>query len=176
MGAVHIPLPVKLLMPMLSADTALFEIAEQSLVDRFGSVDYRSPCLPFDYTTYYDREFGSGIQRKFLAFKGLVDPGRLAEIKLVTKALEKTWSEEGRRRINLDPGYLCAAKLVLATTKNQAHRIYLGRGIYAEVTLSFYKKAFHPCPWTYPDYRTETYLKIMQEIRGIYMGQIKGLG
>ena len=173
MGAVHQPLPVKLLMPMLSADTALFESAEQSLIDRFGPADYHSPYLPFDHTTYYDKELGTGIWRKFLAFQQLIDPGRLAEIKLTTNALEMEWSEEGKRRINLDPGYLCAAKLVLATTKNRAHRIYLGQGIYAEVTLSFYKKAFHACPWTYPDYRTQAYLEIMQEIRQIYMAQIK---
>jgi hypothetical protein len=108
-----------------------------------------------------------------MAFERLIDPGRLAEIKLLTNGLEQEWSEGGRRRINLDPGYVSRSKLVLATTKNHGHRIYLGRGIYAEVTLTYRDKDYRPWPWTYPDYRTESYREILRAIRGIYLAQLK---
>lgn len=175
MGEVRNPLPVKLVMPMFTRHAELLETAEQALVHRFGPMDYRSKRLPFDHTTYYEGEFGGGLERQFLSFQSLIDPGQLAEIKLLTNGLEESWSEEGRRRINLDPGYISLSKLVLATTKNREHRIYLGSGIYAEVTLSFRDKAFRPWPWTYPDYRSQPYLEIMHTIRGIYVEQLRSL-
>jgi len=175
MGKIREPLPVKLLMPMFSGVPQLFEAAEAALVGHFGPVDYRSSCLPFAHTTYYEREFGSNLERRFLSFERLIDPGRLAETKLLTNALEEQLGEPGRRGINLDPGYIAEAKLVLATTKNYDHRVYIGRGIYAEVTLVYREKDFRPCPWTYPDYRSEEYLEVFRAVRRIYVAQLKEL-
>ncbi|OGO05509.1 MAG: hypothetical protein A2Y73_05965 [Chloroflexi bacterium RBG_13_56_8] len=175
MGETSVPLPVKLIMPMFTGYVDLFWLAEEALAGYFGEVDYRSALLPFDHTDYYQREFGPSLQRQFIAFQKLIDPARLPEVKRITNALEERWSEEGQRRINLDPGYISASKLVLATTKNHSHRIYLGQGIYGEVTLTYQNKAFRPWPWTYPDYQSQAYLDIMQAIRGIYMQQIKKL-
>lgn len=173
MGKVTAPLPVKLVMPMLGGDPLMFERAEVALLEHFGPVDYGSARLAFEHTRYYEREFGSGLQRQFLAFERLVDPGRLAEVKLLTNAMENDWGVAGQRRINLDPGYISQAKLVLATTKNHGHRIYVGQGIYAEVTLTYRDGAFRPHPWTYPDYRSEPYLEIMHAIRRIYVEQMR---
>ncbi len=175
MGKISAPLPVKLVMPMLSNRPELFGLAEAALVARFGPVDYHSPRLPFAHTNYYEAEFGKDLQRQFLCFETLVDPGQLAEIKVLTNTLEEGWSEEGQRRINLDPGYLSQAKLVLATTKDHAHRIYIGHGIYAEVTLAYRDKGFRAGPWTYPDYRSESYWQILCTMRGIYVAQLKAL-
>ena len=192
MGKIREPLPAKLIMPMFSGLPRLFEAAEEALIGHFGPVDYRSPRLPFIYTAYYEREFGRDLERQFLSFERLIDPGRLAEIKLLTNALEEQSGESGHwtsfdsrhsycesklvhRRINLDPGYISEAKLVLATTKNYDHRIYIGQGIYAEVTLAYRDQDFRPWPWTYPDYRSEAYLEIFRIIRRIYMAQLKAL-
>ncbi|MFP3895570.1 MAG: DUF4416 family protein [Anaerolineales bacterium] len=175
MGEPQKPLPVKLVMPMFSGHEALLEEAEQMLRAHFGPIDYKSLRLPFDHTTYYEQEMGSGLKRQFLAFENLIDPGSIANIKTLTNELEEQWGQNGRRRINLDPGYIAAAKLVLATTKNHGHRIYLNRGIYAEVTLIYRDGNFRPLPWTYPDYRTEAYRKIMRAIREIYMAQLHEL-
>jgi hypothetical protein len=169
------PFPVKLVMPMFTRCAELFETAERTLVDLFGPTDYRSERLPFEHTTYYEGEFGRGLERQFLSFETLIDPGRLAEIKVLTNALEKDWGVAGRRSINLDPGYISLAKLVLATTKDREHRVYLGSGIFAEVTLTYRRKAFRPWPWTYPDYSSEAYLEIMRIIRGLYVEQLKAL-
>lgn len=173
MGVAREPLPVKLVVPMLSGDAGMFEVAERALTARYGPVDHRSEPLRFTHTAYYAAELGPELWRVFLGFRELIDPGRLAEIKRHTNALEADWAVEGRRRINLDPGYITGAKLVLATTKDHAHRIYLGGGIHAEVTLAYRDGRFRPWPWTYPDYRSEEYLEILHTIRATYMAQLR---
>ncbi|MBC8264618.1 MAG: DUF4416 family protein, partial [Anaerolineales bacterium] len=117
---------MKLIASMFTASLELLEEARVRLVQEFGPIDYESELLPFDHTAYYAAEFGENLKRRFVAFEKLVHPGQLAEIKLLTNALEMEWMAEGRRWINVDPGYVSHSKLVLATTKNHAHRIYLG--------------------------------------------------
>jgi hypothetical protein len=173
MGAIRRPLPVKLILPMLSADAALLTRAARALEERYGPLDYIGPLLPFEYTLYYQDEFGAHLQRQFLACNKLIDPGELAEIKLWTNALEQAWSVEGKRRINLDPGYLSEAKLVLATTKDFGHRVYIGQGIYAEVTLVYRNRDWRAWPWTYPDYASPPYLEVLRAIRALYMSQVR---
>jgi len=173
MGKVREPLPVKLIAGMFTANTELLEEAKVRLSQEFGPIDYESELLPFDHTTYYAAEFGENLKRRFVAFAELVHPERLAEIKLLTNAMEIEWAVEGKRRINIDPGYVSHAKLVLATTKNHAHRIYLGQGIYAEVTLHFRSGTFQPWPWTYPDYASLPLIAIFNHIRGLYVKQCR---
>ncbi len=116
---------------------------------------------------------GSGLQKKFVFFRELINPGVIAEIKLKTIALEKQYlNENGGRMINLDPGYLDASKVVLVTTKHYSHRIYLSKGIYGEVTLIYSSKSYQTLPYTYPDYKTEGYLDIFKKAREIYNTQI----
>ena len=161
---------VKLIVGMLSPEEGLFVEAEEVLLQHFGAVDFSSKTIPFAYTKYYDKEMGPGILRKFISFKELIDAGALAEIKNFTRGIEKKFlSESGRRRINLDPGYVSGAKLVLATTKDYGHRIYLKDGIYAEVTLRFKDGTFRPLEWAYPDYRTGDYISIFNEIRTLFL-------
>lgn len=175
MGKAKKPLPVKLVMPMLSEHEELLNEAEEMLSAQWGPTDYQSRRLPFNHTTYYEAEMGTGLKRQFLSFETLIDPGCIASIKTATNELEKRWSRDGRRSINLDPGYIAAAKLVLATTKNHGHRIYLDQGIYAEVTLIYRDRDFRPLPWTYPDYRTKDYRDILRTIRETYMAQLDEL-
>jgi hypothetical protein len=173
MGQIREPKPVKLISSMFTADLELLEVARNKLSETFGPTDYESDLLPFDHTTYYAPEFGEGLMRKIVAFAELVDPGRLAEIKRLTNELETGWAREGKRRINLDPGYVSLAKLVLATTKNRGHRIYLGQGIYAEITLRYRNKTFQPWAWTYPDYASPPYITIFNHIRELYLAQLR---
>jgi hypothetical protein len=181
MGKIKEPLPVKLIASMFTASGELLEEAKVRLSQEFGPIDYESEFLPFDHTTYYAAEFGENLKRRFVAFEELVHPGKLAEIKLRTNALEMEWAVEGRRRINIDPGYVSHSKLVLATTKNHAHRIYLGpvlspskgQGIYAEVTLHFRDGTFRAWPWTYPDYASPPLIAIFNQIRELYVKQLR---
>jgi hypothetical protein len=176
MGQIKEPKPVKLISSMFTADRELLEVARNKLSEVFGPTDYESDLLPFAHTSYYAAEFGEDLMREIVAFAELVDPGRLAEIKRLTNGLEMGWARDGKRRINLDPGYISLAKLVLATTKNHGHRIYLGQGIYAEVTLRYRSKTFRPWEWTYPDYASSPYIAIFNHIRELYLAQLRQRG
>jgi hypothetical protein len=176
MGKAKDPKPVKLIVSAFAPNQALLAEAREALVQEWGAVDSESDLLPFDHTAYYEREFGPGLVRRIWSFERLVDPGSLAAIKARTNALEGRWTVDGRRQVDLDPGYVSSAKLVLATTKNHGHRIYLGEGIYAEVTLGYRDGAFRPWPWTYPDYATPAYCHLFEAIRQRYLHQLRELG
>lgn len=173
MGVIKQPAPVKLICSVLTNQAALHDEAQQALQEEFGPIDYISALLPFDHTTYYELEFGAGLMRRILAFERLIDPAALPDIKHTTNRLEQRWTVEGRRRVNLDPGYVSLAKLVLASTKDHGHRIYLRDGIYAEVTLRYRDKRFQPWEWTYPDYGSPTYCALFEHIRAIYVRQLR---
>lgn len=173
MGETKAPKPVKLIVSAFAPGDTLLAEARKALVDAWGAVDWESERLPFDHTSYYQPEFGPGLVRRIWAFGRLIDPGALAAIKGRTNELEQRWAVDGKRRVNLDPGYVSMAKLVLATTKNHGHRIYLGQGIYAEVTLCYRDQAFRPWPWSYPDYATAEYCRLFEAIRRRYIEQLR---
>ena len=175
MGEIKEPMPVKLVVAMLSGDSDCFGRAESRLAQLYGPIDYASVTVPFDHTDYYEPEFGAGLQRKFVSFRDLIDPGSLAQIKVQTNTMEQGLVVDGRRRINLDPGYVSLGKFVLATTKNRSHRIYIGKGIYGEVTLRYENKCYRPWDCTYPDYRQATHLRVLEEIRTLYLAQSRDM-
>ena len=118
---------------------------------------------------------GVPISRYFVAFKELVIPDTLADIKVFTNEIENRYADGGKRRINLDPGLISLKRLILASTKDNGRRVPLSKGIYAEITLVFIDGAFQPVPWTYPDYRSDAYIEMMGEIREMYKSQLKRL-
>jgi hypothetical protein len=118
---------------------------------------------------------GSPIVRRFFALGSLVNPDRLADVKLATIELESRYAENGRRRVNLDPGLLSSSRLVLASAKDGSQRIPLRDGIYAEVTLTYIRGAFVALPWTYPDFQSEAYHRILSNLRDTYKEQLKQL-
>ena len=174
MGAPTPPQPVKLLVALLSTDPPLFATAAVQLQQSYGSVDLESEVFPWNTTDYYREEMGKNLLRKFVTFERLISPEELVRIKLATNALELASSPTASpRRVNLDPGYLDATKLVLASTKNQAHRLYLSQGIYAEVTLLYHHGAFHPFVYTYADYRWPETHAFLRRVRTRYLEQMR---
>jgi len=141
--------------------------AREDLVDAFGPVLAESPPLPWEYSDYYRPELGSPITRRFAFFENLISQDELRDIKLRTMEMEEKLSSGGKRSVNLDPGYLTSAKVVLASTKDYSHRVCLGGGIFAEVTLHFQEGAFRPHLFTYRDYREEAALRMFAEMRGV---------
>ena len=165
--------PVKLVVSVLSSETDAAEKALGALKKRFGETDFKSKVLDFNYTDYYEPEMGKGLKRTMVAFEKLVPPGELSGIKTFTNGIEDCFlTEAGNRRVNIDPGYLTLEKLVLASCKNFAHRIYLDKGVYAEITLAYKTKDFRPLEWTYPDYKDAPMLEMLREIRRIYAKNI----
>lgn len=164
--------PVLLFVGATLSAPDLENAVREALEAEFGEIERESKLFQFDHTDYYETEMGGGLTKKFHAFRELIDPARIVEAKLRTNILEMELFSTGdpppRRRVNLDPGYITMSHLVLATTKNHAHRVYLRDGIFAEVTLRFHAGAFRPWEWTYPDYRTPEYIEFFDELRNIY--------
>ncbi|MFH1782347.1 MAG: DUF4416 family protein [Candidatus Omnitrophota bacterium] len=173
MGIIKIPQRAKLIIGLLAKDISLFEKVEEFFIAHFGDIDFRSKILPFDYTDYYEKEMGKKLKRRFVSFKNLISQEDISKIKIKTNILEKDMSlssgSSSKREVNIDPGYITDAKLVLATAKDYAHRIYLDNGVFAEVTLSWKGKSYEPLPWTYTDYKTKEYIEIFNTIRKKYM-------
>jgi len=168
--------PVKLICGMISSQNIVFEKAEDSLKDLYGPVDFFSQLITFTFTDYYEKEMGANLKRKFLSFQQLIPPENLSEIKIRTNKLEEELKQEyeiPQRIMNLDPGFLTASSLFMATAKDFAHRVPLQHGIYAHLELLFGKKKIRTLDWTYPDYKTENYQKFFLAVRKIYLDQLK---
>lgn len=167
------PPDVRLICSVMGISETVVDKAVKILEKQFGRLCAISDSMPFDRTSYYEREMGQNLLRRFAAFEKLIDQGRLPQIKHWTNELEREFSLENHRQVNLDPGYINAERLVLATGKNFTHRIYLGHGIYADLTLVFYNKTFHSLEWTYPDYADAEVISFMNGIRRDYMVQLR---
>ncbi|BBO72568.1 hypothetical protein DSCA_64980 [Desulfosarcina alkanivorans] len=167
------PMPARLVAGFFVKDKALAADITRDLQDRMGPVDMVSAWLNFDFTTYYEREMGGPLYRRLVVFKRLIEQVDLASIKQATNELEQKYQRQGRRRVNIDPGYLLAERFVLATGKNFTHRIYIGQGIYADLTLIYRKGAFRTLPWTYPDYADRRLIDFLTLVRNKYMLDLK---
>jgi len=163
------PNPVKLIVGILASDDHGLTTARNLLLSHLGAIDLVSDIWPFNETTYYREQTGPRILRQFVSVEQLIGPGALSDLKLRTNELEKEMAKAVPspfpRPVNLDPGLIEPSKLILATTKNYSHRIYIGKKIYAEVTLVFDRGAWRPLPYTYPDYRRQVYLDFFSRVR-----------
>ncbi|MGD8369391.1 MAG: DUF4416 family protein [Desulfobacterales bacterium] len=168
------PKPARLIIGVMMMDTSLMEETAADLEERYGPADRVSPWFAFDFTDYYDKEMGTPLKRRLISFQRLIGQETLPEVKLATNEIEMRLSVGGRRRVNIDPGYLTLERFVLATGKNFTHRIYLGRGIYADLTLLYTGGRFVPLEWTYPDYATEPIRTFLAEARERYRVDLRG--
>ena len=177
MADIRKPIPVKLFIGMISHEPLLFDECAKLLCSEFGPLDIRAPIVAWDQTDYYQQEMGAELQRTFLFFERLIAPEQLASIKNMTNQIEKRFSPatSGKRRINIDPGYITEAKVVLASTKDFSHRIYIGQHIYAEVTLQFREKGrtFVVLEHTYPDFRRKDMIELLNKARGLLRVSLK---
>jgi hypothetical protein len=167
------PDPVKLISSVFADTHDNLSLSITRLSALFGVVDYISDIRIFDYTRYYEAEMGSPLVRRFVTFEELIDPGRLPEIKGMTNGVERDISADRRRRVNIDPGYISHAHLILATGKPYMHRPYLNDGIYADLTLIFRHQSFLPLEWTYPDYAAMNTITMFNAIRRRYLIQLR---
>ncbi len=174
------PDPALLVVALFSRHAAALAWAAERLEVEFGPAGLSGRPFDFRHTRYYEPEMGPGLRKYLLAFERLVGAEELSRIKRRTNELEDELAGTGRyparRPLNLDPGILTLGKLVLATTKDQAHRVYLGDGIYGESTLFFRDGAFEPWPWTYPDYREALVLGFLKDARAYYRRRLREAG
>jgi hypothetical protein len=148
------PMPAKLFVAAMFRREEVLSSALAELEKSFGRVDLRSEVFDFNFTRYYEAEFGRGLRKLFVGFARPFERDKLVEAKLRCLEIERGLSKQGRRRVNLDPGYVTLHSVVLASHKERGHRIYLGSGVFAEVTLLYQQGRYRPLPWSYADYRT----------------------
>jgi hypothetical protein len=169
MGEISGAPPVLLVLAAFSRHGAALDWAQRRAEAAWGPAALASPRFLFEETRYYEPTMGSGLQKCFWAFETLVDPAALPSLKRETNAWELEYANQGGhaepRPLNLDPGYLTPAKLVLASTKDHAHRLYLSDGIYAEVTLFYKDRHWQHRDWTFPDYRRADYQQFFADCR-----------
>jgi hypothetical protein len=165
--------PAKLIIGIFLREKGLFPEVAGRMEDCFGLLDVVSAWMPFDYTPYYREEMGAPLFRRMTAFKRLIAQERLPDIKLATNGLEAQYSANGRRQVNIDPGYVLRERVVLATGKNFSHRIYLRDGIYADLTLVYRQGDFRRLPWTYPDYADRTLRRFLCSVRDRYAFELR---
>ena len=171
------PTPVKLIIGILAADQRCLSVALASIEEQLGPIDLQSDIWPFTHTNYYRDELGDNPLRVFVSSEQLFDPGELAALKHKTNSIELRLAQQLKlslpRPVNLDPGIIEPGKLVLATTKNYSHRIYIGQKMYAEVTLIFDKGAWRTLPYTYPDYAQQCYHDFFTKVRYRLLEQLR---
>ena len=171
------PKPVKLIIGILAANHNCLHAAADLVSDKFGKVDFSSEVWPFTQTDYYKEQTGPRILRQFISIKRLIEPCLLAKIKSRTNKLEQKLAKKLAlpltRPVNLDPGIIEPSKLVLATTKNFSHRIYIGKKMYAEVTLIFDKGNWRTQFYTYPDYKQQCYFDFFDKVKIRLLEQLK---
>ncbi len=162
---------VKAFVAVLGSDDQQMKAAAEALTGVWGPLDLRSQVFPFAHTDYYEAEMGADLRRQFFAFERLVDPGQLPELKEQAALLEDQLASDGRRPVNLDPGYLDYNKVVLASYKAGGQKIYMRDGVYADMVLLYERGQFNPFIWTFPDFVGPDYAPVLTELRRLYRRQ-----
>jgi len=177
MWELHDPKPVKLIIGILAANETSLAAAVKAISKSFGIIDLTSDVWPFTQTDYYKDEIGPNALRQFVTLEKLIDPGKLAQIKHDTNSLEQQLADSLKlslpRPVNLDPGFIEPSKLILASTKNFSHRIYIGNKMFAEVTLMYEKGNWRHFEFTFPDYRQSCYQDFLSKVRSRLLEQLK---
>ncbi len=158
----------KLFVGIMYPDKKIYTRAIKELTKKFGQVEHESHEYDFtDFTTHYEDEMGDSLKKKFLVFKKLISRDKLTDIKLWTNALEDKFAKFKKRKINLDPGYFTVHNLVLASAKDRSHKIYLKKGIYADLALLFNKNGCQHMPHTFSDFKTKQVQEFFYRIRNL---------
>jgi hypothetical protein len=171
MGIAQSPAPVKLIAGLLAASDGLLDAVRGALSQRVGPIDAASNVSAWNFSAYYRSEMGDAIKRQFVTFDRWIAADEVVGLKHQTNRIEQAWRTVAGRQVNIDPGYLATDKLVLASTKDAAHRIYLGDGIYAEVTLHFRNGSFQSSAYSYRDYATPDAIAFFNRARATYLAQ-----
>jgi hypothetical protein len=167
------PQAAKLVIGLFMNQRELIRPVADRLVHSFGAIDMISPWFDFSYTDYYEPEMGGPLYRRMLVFTALIQQSDLADVKHQTNAIEDLYAPNGRRAVNIDPGYLLRERFVLATGKNYSHRVLIGRDIYADLTLIYRNGAFQTLEWTYPDYADSRMRQFLELVRKKYIVDLK---
>jgi hypothetical protein len=175
MGIIHASKKVKLFCGIISSNEEIKQKYFAMLEEKFDKIDLISGVVPFDFSSYYNPEMGDNLKRFWISFEKLIYSQGLAEIKVFTNSIESNFAVNGKRQVNIDPGYITPANLILATTKDYSHRIYLDKGIYGEVAMIYKENGYKKLPWSYPDYLSDVAATFFLKVRSYLTKQLRGL-
>ncbi|MDR2578164.1 MAG: DUF4416 family protein [Chitinispirillales bacterium] len=166
MGEIKKTSTVKLFTAVMYRRDFDFQAAVNALTAVYGDIETSFGPVEFSWSNYYGDEMGEGLLKFYVVFKERIERTRLPSIKIHTNELEQQFlGTNGKRAVNIDPGYIAVDKLVLASTKDFYHRVYLGSGIFAEVTLHYRRGCYRHFSWTYPDYQSPSFLVFLEAAR-----------
>jgi len=165
------PPSVKLIIGILFSEEERLDAALDKLEEKYGRIDLKSRRFHFNITDYYEDEMGKPIERLFITFDRLIQPDTIGRIKIQTNEIENQLAVDNKRKVNLDPGYMDYDKIILASAKYNGQKVYLYEGIWADLTLYYKDNAFHPYPWSFPDFKTVLYNDFFLKVRARYKGQ-----
>lgn len=159
------PAPAALIVAAMWSPSFEFSDILTCLENEFGRIAFHSPVFSFSkLSSYYAPEMGENLSKCFFAFEASIDRHRLIEMKKRTYDIEtKFLTNTGERQVNLDPMILTLENLIIATSKNYSHRVYLGDGVFGDLALIRKGRQYQPLPWTYPDY--QTHLDFFEKVR-----------
>jgi hypothetical protein len=175
MAAPQPAVPVKYFIAVLFHEAALIDEALKKFAEEWGEFDFEGSDHLFDVTDYYQPEMGAPLYRRLLAFRRLAEPTLLVAMKLACNAIEDLMTSDGKRSVNCDAGYLDHNKVVLASAKEAGQKIYLDKGIYADLAGRYKEGAYRPFEWSFPDFKDGRYSAELNSIRTIYLAQMKAL-
>lgn len=156
---------VKLIIALMYRNKDIVKKIKNELIKKYGEIGRESKEYEFNFTAYYKREMGKNLLKQFISFKRLIKREKLRDIRLLTMSIEKKYSKNNKRKINIDPGYITENSIVLASIKERPHKIYLGKGVYADLNLILKKKGFFELPWTFPDYKIKENQEFFHKVR-----------
>lgn len=176
MGKVFVPDPVKLIFGVMWNQATDPVNVISFLENTWGEIESQSVVFDFGFTDYYLDESGPNLKKQYIALRNVVDINHIPEIKINSNILEnKFFTLDDHRSVNLDPGYISEAKLVMATTKNLPHRVYIGLNMFADLQMIYKKPSFRPTPWAFGDIKQDALIAFFNEVRENYMRQLKSL-
>ena len=173
MSKLNIPPPVRLFTGLIYSSERALGKSMDLLEKEFGSILKTSEEFEFSQTTYYKNEMGDNLKRKFVFFEKLIQREHIGDVKIICITIEQKLSVDGNRKVNIDPGFIAPEQIILATGKPYSHRIYLGKGVYSELTLIYENNSFRSLEWTYPDYKFKNIQDMFLGIRKSYLERLK---
>jgi len=173
MAETRAPFPVKYFIAVLFHEHEAFEKSKASIVERWGAIDYEGADHLFDVTTYYESEMGTPLYRRIVTLETIRSPKEIVDMKLECNAIEAGLVVNGKRAVNLDAGYLDHNKVLLASAKEAGQKVYLDKGIYADLAGRYKDGCYRPFEWSFPDFKDGRYDSELLIIRTSYLKQIK---
>jgi hypothetical protein len=154
----------RLLFAIMYPDKEILDVCVDILEKEFGSIKLIGEEYVFNFTRYYEEEFGRNLKKQIFVFEKTIEKHDLVKIRSRTGEIEQQLAKEDKRVVNIDPGYISETELALATRKGRDFKEELGEGIFVHKVLEFKNKEIITFRHTFADYRLEKNLEFFRKV------------